>query len=288
MKNLLILITTTFLVQIGCTDNSIDYFGQSPPGNIPVVFAPGIISMENRFEFGGAFSNNNKEFYFSVTTSEWDSIEIYYSKTEDRNWTKPEIVPFSSGQELSPVFSSDGQSIFYSSHTDIYKADRDKNNWLKPVKVPLPVSSGSDEWTVRISDNGTLYFSSTRSNNEDIFRSKLINGQYFLVENLGNIINTEFSEDAPCIAPDESYIIFTSRRPGGYGDRDLYISFQKEDSTWTTPLNLGPEINKNCFNFSPYLSPDGKYLFFSRRYEWDSMDIYWVSTSIIDDLKKEN
>jgi hypothetical protein len=87
-------------------------------------------------------------------------------------------------------------------------------------------------------------------------------------------------------APNEKYIIFSSHgRPDGHGDRDLYISFQKEGGTWTKPKNLGPAINTKAAEFVSALSPDGKYLFFDR-HENAERDIYWVGTELIDEMGK--
>lgn len=49
----------------------------------------------------------------------------------------------------------------------------------------------------------------------------------------------EFNDHDPFIAPDESCLIFSSNRPGGYGSNDLYISFRNDNDTWTAPRNMG-------------------------------------------------
>jgi Tol biopolymer transport system component len=104
----------------------------------------------------------------------------------------------------------------------------------------------------------------------------------------------------PYIAPDESFIIFASNRPngiseadmflrdGGSQELDLYISYNKGNNTWTTPKNLGKGINTKAWEFGPTLSPDKKYLFFTRRMNFKTVEpskIYWVSAIIIDQLK---
>ena len=85
------------------------------------------------------------------------------------------------------------------------------------------------------------------------------------------------------IAPDESFMVFTAMNlPGGYGQRDLYLTLHLPDGTWSTPQNLGPRINSAYFEFSPRISPDKKYMFFTRANGWwenssrDTSDIYWV------------
>jgi hypothetical protein len=97
------------------------------------------------------------------------------------------------------------------------------------------------------------------------------------------------------VALDESFIIFSSFR-GGLGRSDLFISFRKSDGDWAKPVNMGPKINSAYKDEYPYLTPDGKYLFFNsnrpssqnRKAIPDGPgNIYWVDAKIIYDLKKE-
>jgi len=94
-------------------------------------------------------------------------------------------------------------------------------------------------------------------------------------------VNTRYNENGPGIAPDESFLVFNSVRPGGLGGTDLYLSLRQSDGTWTTPRNLGPRVNSAYHDFGSYISPDKKYLFFTRSNGWDprkySADIYWVA-----------
>ena len=119
--------------------------------------------------------------------------------------------------------------------------------------------------------------------------AKKTNGQYSEPINLGSAVNSSFSECVPYISPDENYIIFHSARPGGYNQgHELYISFQNRDGNWTKAKNMGKEININdAIISSPYVSPDGKFLFFTRRQN-GVFEYCWVSTKIIEELKPKN
>ena len=80
-------------------------------------------------------------------------------------------------------------------------------------------------------------------------------------------------------------MIFASERPGGFGGSDLYISYRGAEGTWTKAKNLGEIINTPAEEYSPTISPDGKYLFFTRTVLAEpgsgisvkSMDIYWIN-----------
>src|SRR5690606_20907469 len=58
-------------------------------------------------------------------------------------------------------------------------------------------------------------------------------------------------------------LIMSVEREDSYGDRDLYVSFMKPDSSWTEPLNLGDVINTAAVESAPFLAADGKTLYFS-------------------------
>ena len=102
------------------------------------------------------------------------------------------------------------------------------------------------------------------------------------------MVNTEYSEDDPFIASDESFLIFCSSRPGGYGSYDLYIAFRKKDGTWTKAKNMGPEINTSGEEARPSITPDGKYFFFTRGdVNPDWRDIFWINAGFIETLKPD-
>ena len=96
-------------------------------------------------------------------------------------------------------------------------------------------------------------------------------------------LNTRYSDGAPGIAPDESFLVFNPVQPRGLGDADLYLSLRQSDGTWTTPRNLGPRVNSAYLDIGPYISPDKKYMFFTRSNGWyenpyrDNSDIYWMA-----------
>lgn len=276
------------------------YFGQELPGDTPVVFAPGIVSQEDRFEQFLLISPDGKLLVYCLTNNDWSSFTLESRRFEGGAWSEPAKAPFQgeSGDALVAAFSYDMRRVFFTSTrpfyppSNIWMSERRGDAWSEPTMVPPPISSDGVEWEVAIARNGTLYFSSARNGGYgdlDLYRARPRDGAYSEVENMGPTINTAKGDDLPYIAPDESYLVFASNREGGYGKRDLYVSFQREDR-WTPPVNLGPQINTEGFNNYPFVSPDGKVLFFGRRTEWmakEDSDIYWVSTAVIDRLRPQ-
>ena len=122
--------------------------------------------------------------------------------------------------------------------------------------------------------DGTVYTSGLR-------RSSLDGGRPGPWEPLGPDIDSGFCDSHPFVAPDGSFLLFdSSRRPGGFGDSDLYVSFRNEDDSWTRPRNLGGRINTEACEMYASVSPDGLYLFYHSR-----GDIYWVDARVLDALR---
>jgi WD40 repeat protein len=168
---------------------------------------------------------------------------------------------------------------------------KDGDRWSDPVPVDIPNLFGGVGNQLSITKDGTIYFDMSESVTYDVpydlYRSRLVNGEYGEPENLGAAINTDdYYEYAPFIDPDEDFIIFVSDRPGGFGGHDLYISFQDPDGSWTEPRNIGDTVNSSAGETIPYVSPDGKYFFFiSRRAGDRGYNPYWVDAQIIEDLR---
>ena len=116
----------------------------------------------------------------------------------------------------------------------------------------------------------------------DIYCAEFENGAFVRRERLGESINTDGPEDTPCIAPDESYLIF-SKAPDFNSGADLYISFRNQDGTWGEAVAM-TGINTQGHDLGPHLSPDGLYLFFVRTTS-AGLKPFWVRANVIDDYR---
>ena len=103
-----------------------------------------------------------------------------------------------------------------------------------------------------------------------------IKGKDTAISSLGNAINTTGFDGDFFIAPDESYIIISAKETLTY-ESELWISFRKKDKGWTAPKSLGKKINNgNAHRFGQYVTPDGKYLFYTKGTSEADCAIYWV------------
>jgi len=103
-----------------------------------------------------------------------------------------------------------------------------------------------------------------------------------VIKNLGDSVNSSFSDHSPVLSADENTLIFTSRRPGSTGgDRaiddqfyeDIYISYRKADSTWTTPVSISQNVNSNTHEATVGLTADGQTLLIYK--DSNGGDIYY-------------
>lgn len=285
------------------TDLKGDYLGQTPPGDVPVIFASGIISVDSTIEhWAPTFSpDGNEVFWWTIrkvikdNTNEWYDFHKTMRRIGDK-WTAPEKSPY----DLAPVFSPDGKRLYFGSKKEgdnPYFVEKLENIWSKPNYIDIITRFPELRYVYfqSISCNGTLYFLGYLEGAElnlGIYRTEFVNGKYAKPELLPPSINTldDIRNWTPFIASDESYLLFCSNRGLPESEShlgDLYVSFRQPDGSWMDPVSLGEQINSKGLERFPGVSPDGKYLFFTRQPLGGSEDVYWVSADIINEIKTQ-
>lgn len=297
-----------------------DYLGQTDPGTAAAVFGLGVVSTGMN-ERDAAFSPDGNEFYYSV----WQNGRgvILYMKKINERWTQPKTASFSGKySDIEPFITSDGKKLYFASNRPVegtepkdydiwYVEKNESGDWGEPVVLGPEINTEANEFYPSLTDEGNLYFTAANEKSfgrEDIFVSKFVDGQYQQYENLGDSVNSPKDEFNSFIAKDGSYLLYTTTGFGdGLGGGDIWICFKKDDGSWTSPKNLGENINSNKLDYCPSITQDGKYLFFTsnrvndRKYneaisyeqlvkEFNNPyngagDIYWVSSEVIDMVK---
>jgi len=236
-------------------------------GARPVVFTQEGVAMPND-ESAPAFTPDDKTVYLA------DKQVICFSKMVNGKWGKPTVAPFS-GQwkDWDPTLSPDGKRLVFVSNRPLDGMPQDKpqknnqiwyvdhlsgDDWSKPKHLDAPVNlDGLNDYAPSISSSGTLCFCSRgRDGNKGMggYYTKWLGGHYDKPKLLAlNGSNDIFD---PFIAPDESYIIFAS-------NSNLYISY-RQGNEWLPGQKLGPQVNNGNANYDPYVSPDGKMLYYSQ------------------------
>ena len=244
---------------------------------LPTPFAEGVIETEAD-EYGPTFAPDGATLYMTRRNNRQGDEFILVSHKVADAWTTPEVPSFSGRYyDKEPFVSPDGTKLFFASTRpnpagdpsadfNIWVVERTESGWSETSLLASAVSSLEYDNYPSTAANGNLYFGSDREGGLgriDLYRSRWLDGEYQPAENLGRQINTEATEADPYIAPDESYLIFSSTREGSLGEGDLYISFNRAGS-WTQPRNLGPIINSSDYEYAPLVAPDGRHFFFSR------------------------
>jgi hypothetical protein len=284
------------------------YLDQPVPGDSPELFAPGVISTD-AVELNGVFSPDLQEFFFARLI---DGVQtLHHSVLKNGVWSPPRpLFLFPGGTRATAddmAVSPDGLRLYFlgkhphtydpeGGSTDIWVSERMNGTWSTAQVVRSPVSTAANEVYPVVVADGSLYFTSNRSGGfgpSDLYRAqRLQNGSFAEPLNVGPPINTEFGTGDAYVSPDERVMVFASRRPPSFGSGDLFVSFRSEGGTWSEPVNLGEVINTPMIDYCPMITPDGKYLFFSRRNpgswaEATEGNVYWVDARVIEQFRHQ-
>ncbi len=273
-----------------------DYPGSPPPGDKPEIFARDIISSFGYEHSAPVFSKDGSHIYWSTFFLDYRNQQIFEMKKTDGEWSSPERLPLPPEHAHgTPVISPDGERLFFTSDMPSGKKTRSRDNvwfmnktpagWGKPVPLGIKGFRGSVNAYFSLADSGKIYFSVKPFSADasiDIYSAEPDGDGFKNATLLPREINSDLLEMDPFISPDESYLIFS--RGGNGASIDLFISFRGKDGAWSEAHNMGEAINSSGFERFPYVSPDGKYLFFTSDRD-GSPEIYWVNAAVIEKLR---
>jgi len=168
----------------------------------------------------------------------------------------------------NPVVSGDEETIVYTSELRFYSAvfmsKKRDGRWLPARNISLEFNSDFPVVPVSITRDGNTLF--LQRNDQDIYNlyvSRYKDGVWSPLEKLNNNINTKANEVHACVTDDGKTLYFTSNREGGFGGYDIYKSEIDVHGEWGPPQNIGAKINSYLDEATPFISEDGKTLYFS-------------------------
>jgi len=278
------------------------YLGQEFPNTTPKLFAPSIVNTED-IEINTVFNSSFTELFFTRIID--GSFVIHHAELIDGNWSVPRPIQMYSDQDaksvaIDPSITKDGNTMYFlginpkdlanNALPDIYRSQKINDIWQISSKVEYPISTEeyAESYPVVVAD-GSLYFTSDRPDSfgkRDIYRAQYLGeGKFDTPINIGSEVNSEKNERSTYVSPDESYLITANTYTE---EKGFAISF-KENNKWQTPIyfDLGEPLIKDWIYFCPYMSPDNKYFFFSKRYSnppesgWKGVtkgEVYWVNS----------
>jgi len=255
------------------------YLGQEPPGDIPKVFDPDPLSDSGVVLGRVAFSRDGRAFYYGFARHWFDfhGTGVKCRLFDGKSWNRPTVI---ASNLSNPTFSIDQMQLFFGGpNSDVWQMKRLGSGWDKPTLF-LDKAYGLYNFMPTI--RGVYYVGSNahQGNKHDYssydFCTLVMSNSDTVIKSLGRPLNTTGFDGDFYIAPDESYIIISAKETKTY-ECELWISFRNDDQTWSSPQSLGDDINKGAAHrFGQYVSPDGKYLFYTKGTGESDCHFYWV------------
>lgn len=142
------------------------------------------------------------------------------------------------------------------------------DSWSKAFSLQGGINTDQNEGAQNISQDGNwLVFTACNRpggfGSCDLYISYLTEKGWSQALNLGPQINTDQWESQPCLSPDKRDLYFSSRRAGGFGGSDIYVSHLLPSGKWTEPENLGSTINTAGDEASPFIHADNQTFYFT-------------------------
>lgn len=285
-----------------------DYLDQKPPGKKAVLFSPNFIS--TKVEHSAVMLTPDGT---EMWIGRMYPAKIWYLTNANGAWSEIKKAPLDDKYHyLYPFLSPDGNKLYFTSDRptesgkarkhrgdgDLWYIERDQHHWSEPIHLGDSINFGNRHSIGSVGASGNIYYVVRTGQlyhyNTEIYFAEFVDGSYKTPVPISEL-DSDQPSSSPYVSPDEQYLIFSSFR-GGMGMSDLFISFKKKDGSWSSPKNLGANINSNAKDEFPYVTPDGKFLFFnsSRKSVINEMKIsngpgnmYWVDAEFIEELKDE-
>lgn len=254
------------------------YFGQTPPGPVPEVFAPGIISLEGVVHGSIAFSPDGTEIYWVLQKgTPGECPRLMVAECEDGQWQAPSPVDVIEPYGASEIhMAPSGDRLYFVSSRPwpeqwgrqpesgtrealkVWCLEREGSTWSSPRALPL--AANRDLGGVSSTRDGTLYAAGLR-------RIRVLpSGEYSGIEWLGTPLDVlepggQLKGGHPYVSPDESFVLYNDDWPGvaGYG---VFVSFRNADDSWTEPVNILERLGLRRGGSVPVLSQDQECLFY--------------------------
>ena len=211
---------------------------------------------KNCFEFAIDYQKKhpNQDLYHFNPINLGDSVNSIYAEYYPTVTVSDNILVFTrAGEHMREDFME--SNISKKGFSLAKPIDGDIN--IEPKKGAI-TSSQDGDWILFAGQ-----FSGQGFGNYDIYKSVYTPKGWSEPENLGANINTEFWESSPSLSPDNRVLFFSSNRPGGYGGKDLYVSYRNADGKWTPARNMGPAINTKGDELAPFIHPDNQTLYYT-------------------------
>ncbi len=148
---------------------------------------------------------------------------------------------------------------------DIWVTEKLNGEWTPPVNLGEPINTNQHESNIGLSPDGnTLYIYHTE-NNGDIYYSEKKDGSWSEIEPMSKDVNTDYQETSINVSKNNNYMFFTSGRPEGQGQLDIYLMRKNKNDKWGKPQNIGNVVNSEYNEDYPFFHQETSTLYFSSK-----------------------
>jgi len=231
----------------------------------------------------------------------FNTADIYHSNKAGKAWKKSrgisntintylveDIVGMSPDGEIMFVYMDNEYAM-----SDVFYSEKKGRSYKRPEAMGMYVNAKSFEGAATISQNKKiLFFSSNREGGKggmDLYMAfQLPTGEWGDPINLGDVINTEYDEDFPYLAPDGKTFYFASTGHSSMGGYDIFkCTWDKKNKTFSKPVNLGYPINTPEDNTTISFSESMRHAYIAALMPggYGELDIYRVTFNDVEPKK---
>lgn len=244
----------------------------------------------NAAELTPVYFEGNKELLFASNRGKSGErpFTIYYTKSGDNGWESPVEVKnlgnFTRENANIEVVNQDGRLFLFREEKggDLFYSQASGDTWTLPVEFDARVSNNHlhSHFFINEHEDRIIFGSDEGADGLDLFESYKDpeNGKWSKPAPFYLSINSPYNEDSPYLSPDEQTLYFSSDRPGGLGEYDVYVSYYDPATfTWSEPENMGWPINSPNKEFHFKMNADQKsgYFVSNRLHTKGDYDIYF-------------
>jgi hypothetical protein len=249
----------------------------------PAVFSPGVISSTGNVN-AVTFGPGGDTAYFDEVAG--GGSTIMQSRLIDGAWTRPGIASFSGEwRDLDPAMAPDGSFIVFCSNrpgrpgekaldartfdgrvrtgygSHLWRVDRVGAGWSVPTLLPAVVNDDTRLYSPSVVSDGSVYFQHPDADSRTfhLMRSQFRDGAY--QQPVPVVVGPRQADERdPAVAPDESFMVFSTKNPPSKPEARLVISF-RTGHHWSEPADLGDAVNHDGAE-GPHLGADGRTVYF--------------------------
>lgn len=275
---------------IGISDSDVPLSASVNTSEAFAQLAPAVACMfETREISSVCLTEDGQKMFFNTTEAQQDQVYSVVRKGSD--WSQPVHEPaLSTNEHFNFIESASADWLLKGGNTynhnlgetgfQLYRAADYSPQAL--VKVTAYNNYGETADATLTADLKTLIFAIesdfTQGGSDFYFAHRKEDGTYGLLQSMGKTINSADEEITPQLLPDQRTLLFGSAGFSGYGSYDLYVSYRLDDTwkNWSEPINLGPKVNGDSFEGSPFYDVSSERLYYIKSVD-GLMRLYWIA-----------